>query len=84
MFGEWMTPSINDSERDDRASINTSFQVTGPSQKRPSNWLKAMKNKSFKISLNKFLVEYWNDNSLVDLIGEKILYVKCGDTCYKY
>ena len=43
-----------------------------------------MKNKSFKISLNKFLVEYWNDNSLVDLIGEIILYVNCDDTCYQY
>ena len=43
-----------------------------------------MKNTSFKISLNKYLVEYWNDNLLVDLIGEKILYVNCCDTCYKY
>ena len=43
-----------------------------------------MKNTSFKISLNKYLVEYWNDNSLVDLIGEKTLYVNCCDTCYKY
>ena len=60
--------SIKDSERNNRASVTTSFQVTGSSQKRPSNWLEAMKNTSFKISLNKFLVEYWNDNSLVDLI----------------
>ena len=43
-----------------------------------------MKNISFKISLNKFLVEYWNDNPLVDIIGEKILYVNCGDKRYKY
>ena len=84
IFGKWISPSsIKDSERNDHASENTSFQVTGSSQKRPRNWLEAMKNTSFKISLNKFLVEYWNDNSLVDLIGEKILYVNCGDTCYK-
>ena len=76
--------SIKDSERNNRASVTTSFQVTGSSQKRPSNWLETMKNTSFKISLNKFLVEYWNDNSLVDLIGEKILHVNFCDACYKY
>ena len=84
IFDKWISPSIKDSERNDRASVNTSFQVTGSSQKRPSNWLEVMENTSFKISLNKFLVEYWNDNSLVDLIGEKILYVNFGDTYYKY
>ena len=61
IFDKWISPSIKDNERNDRASVNTSFQVTGSSQKRPSNWLEAMKNTSFKISLNKFLVEYWND-----------------------
>ena len=74
---------IKDSERNYLASVSNSFQVTGSSQKRPSNWSEAVKITSFKISLKKFLVEYWNDNSLVDLIGEKILYVT-GDTCYKY
>ena len=83
-FDKWISPSIKDSERNDRASETTSFQVTGSSQKRPSNRLEAMKNTSFKISLNKFIVEYWNGNSLVDLIGKKILYLNCGDTCYKY
>ena len=81
---KWTSPSIKDSERNDRASVTTNFQVTRSSQKRPSNWLEAMKNTSFKISLNKYLVESWNDNSLVDLIGEKTLYVNCCDTCYKY
>ena len=77
IFEKWISPSIKDSEKSDRGSVNSSFQVTGSSKKRPSNQLEAMKNKSFKISLNKFLVEYWNDNSLVDLIEEIILYVNC-------
>ena len=66
---------VKDSERNDLVSVNNIFQVTGSSQKRPSNCSEAMKNTSFKISLKKFLVEYWNNNLLVDLIGEKILYV---------
>ena len=84
IFDKWINPSIKDSERNDRVSVTTSFQITGSSHKRPSNWLEAMKNTSFKILLTKFLVEDWNDNSLVDLIGEKLLYASCGDTCYKY
>ena len=84
IFDKWISLSIKDSERNNRASVTTSFQVTGSSQKRLSNWLEAMKNTSFKISLNKFLVEYWNDNSLVDLIEEKILHVNFCDACYKY
>ena len=58
IFDKWISPSIKDSERSYRASVNTNFQVTGSLQKRPSNWLEAMKNTSFKISLNKVLVEY--------------------------
>ena len=58
IFDKWISPSIKDSERSYRASVNTSFQVTGSLQKRPSNWLDAMKNTSFKISLNNVLVEY--------------------------
>ena len=58
IFDKWISPSIKDSERNDSASVNTSFQVTGSSQKRPSNWLEITKNTSFKISLNKFIVEY--------------------------
>ena len=58
IFDKWISPPIKDNERNDRASVNTSFQVTGSSQKRPSNSLEAMKNTSFKISLDKFLVEY--------------------------
>ena len=54
-FDKWISPSTKDSEWNDRASVKTSFQVTGSSQKRPSNWLEPMKNKSFKISLNKLL-----------------------------
>ena len=57
IFDKWISPSIKDSEGNDCVSATTSFQVTGSSQKRPSNWLEAMKKASLKILLNKFLVE---------------------------
>ena len=71
IFDKWISPSVKDGERNDCVSVKISFQVTGSLQKRPSNWLETMNNTSFKISLNKFLVEYWNYNALVDLIGKK-------------
>ena len=37
IFDKWISPSIKDDKRDDRASVNTSFLATGSSQKRPSN-----------------------------------------------
>ena len=37
IFEKWINPSIKDSEKSDRGSVNTSFQVTGSSKKRPSN-----------------------------------------------
>ena len=43
-----------------------------------------MKSTSFKISLNKFLIEYWNDDPLVDIWWHKTLSATCGDQCYKY
>ena len=37
IFEKWINPSIKDSEKSDRGSVNTSFQVTSSSKKRPSN-----------------------------------------------
>ena len=37
LFDKWISPSIKDSERNDRESVTTNFQVTRSSQKRPSN-----------------------------------------------
>lgn len=47
IFDKCISAPIKDSERNDCASVNTCFQVTGLSQKRPSNWIEAMKNISF-------------------------------------
>ena len=37
IFEKWISPSIKDSEKSDRGSVNSRFQVTGSSKKRPSN-----------------------------------------------
>ena len=81
---KWINPSIKDNERDSRCSYNSSYEIKGANQKRPSNWIDALKNPIFKIAFNKFLVEAWKDNSLSDIYQGKILYANCGDVCYKF
>ena len=81
---KWIEPSIKDSERDTRNSTRASYQINGSEQKRPTNWHDALKNPNFKIALNQYLVKAWNDNSLAEIFGEKVIYANCGDVCYKY
>ena len=52
-------PSIKDCERDARAGASDrskTFEIYGPSQKRPQNFIAALRNGSFKESLIRFLV----------------------------
>jgi len=68
---KWLSPSIKDCERDSRASTSVSYQIIGPAQKRPSNWISALKNASFKKSLIEFLVNRWEDDGLADAFQQK-------------
>ena len=84
---KWVQPSIKDSERDERNQNRTPFQITEPLQQHPNNWRESLKNPSYKEALIQFLTSYWGSEDLADLagiIGEKELYVNCGNNCYRY
>ena len=81
---KWITPSIKDSEREGRNSNDQSYEIKGPNQKRPSNWTDALKNPNFKVALNRYLIDAWNDDSFLSLFQGKTLYANSGDVCYKY
>jgi hypothetical protein len=85
VFDKTISPSIKDSERDARAGCRSrEFEITGKSQKRPDEWLKSLRNDSFKNSLVEFLVQSWNDDSLVEILGNKIIFANHGDKVYSY
>ena len=67
-------PSIKDCERDARSlDRSVSYNITGSSQRRPGNWLAALRNDHFfKSSLLQYLVSGWDDHST---LGEKTLFV---------
>ena len=82
-----MSPSIKDCERDSRAGSENrsmSYSIGGPGQKRPRDFLKALRNDGFKDSLLNYLVESWQDDSNAQIIGEKQIYVTCKDKCYLF
>ena len=81
---KWVKPSIKDCERDKRSSENIPYQIKGPEQKRPSNWLFALRNPFFKESLIAFLVDSWKEERFAAIIGRKIVYANCNDQCFKF
>ena len=58
--------------------------LTRPEQKRPSNWLQALKGDQFKEALATFLVDYLENNNSARILGSKKLIVNNDDTCYSF
>ena len=85
VFDKTVSPSIKDCERDSRASNRSAaYYIAGPEQKRPSNWLAALRNDQFKESLVDFLVISWDDKSQTTTLGVKKVFVNCKDNCYYF
>ena len=59
VFDKIISPSIKDAERNKRSNQQgMAYQITRPEQKRPSNWLQALRGDQFKEALVTFLVDY--------------------------
>ncbi len=86
VFDRFITPSIKDAERDRRSKSgrDTPLKISGPNQQRPSDWLKALRNDSFKTELVKFFIDAFQDDSLAHIIAQKTLYVTCESLCYSF
>ena len=80
---KWVKPSIKDCERDKRSSESIPYQIQGPEQKRPSNWLLALRNPFFKEALISFLVASWKQEQFAAIIGRKVIYAN-NDRCFKF
>ena len=83
VFDKVQSPSIKDCERAETSknvSRELNYQVTGLGQDTPSNWLEALRNDNFKVSLNKFLVDILENDG--GILKEKKLCVTDGNVCY--
>ena len=82
VFDKTISPSIKDCERSIRGHNRESmFQITGPEQKRPSNWLHSLRIDQFKEALVQFLTTFWDRNDFAFIIGQKKLF---GDMCFLF
>ena len=80
-----VTPSIKDLEHKSRSSVDDEeYIITGPEQKKPRNWLNALRNSSFKTTLVAFLIRYWANDHVHTFISQKKLYVTCENDCYLF
>ena len=86
VFDKNYSPSIKDVERDDRCSERHElvYSITGPEQKRPGDWLKALGNDSFKKTIAEFLIQEWERNYMVPFFNNKELYVNLEDKCFHF
>lgn len=87
VFDKIVTPSLKDVERDRRISTDLreeNYIITGPRQRRPANFLGALRQDSFKKSLVTYLNSEWENNNYQAIIGDKVLYVTDENQCNKY
>lgn len=85
VFDKTISPSIKDCERNKRGDNRAvAYQITGPEQKRPGNWLQSLRIDQFKEALVNFLTSYWENDELVPIIGQKKIFVNSSDVCYSF
>ncbi|XP_047992980.1 uncharacterized protein LOC125231567 [Leguminivora glycinivorella] len=84
IFDEYFSPSIKDYERVRRNEQRTiEFNITGPSQTRPTDFMKELNNIKFKQSFVKFLIEHWATPEIIPIIGNSLIKLNY-DSCYSY
>jgi hypothetical protein len=84
VFDRYTEPSIKDSERGRRGTLEQLYVITGTEQRCPQNLQEALKSKSFKINLPLFLVNEWEHQEYADALDKCHLYVGVEDNCYHF
>ena len=77
-------PSIKRFEREERGNYQAAYQITGPSQRRPTDFHRALLSASFKTALLRFLKEEWRSSMYVPVMEGHEVYVGLEQSCYVY
>ena len=59
VFDTYCTPSVKDVEHGRRSADDCMYTITGPEQKRPQDWQKALRSAAFKTAFFRFLLDEW-------------------------
>ncbi|KAI9550660.1 hypothetical protein GHT06_005149 [Daphnia sinensis] len=86
VFDTTKSPSIKDMERDHRTEEERALPIklTGPNQRTPSDLKKFLRNDSFKQEIVRFSSEEFEDDSLAEVYGEKVVRIGAESTCFLY
>ena len=80
----YLFPSIKDTERGRRVNNETSYTITGPLQRSPKNWMKALHSGSFKTSFFRLLMHEWAEHANLDVLSGHSIYLALDQECYRY
>ena len=86
VFDNISSPSIKDIERDRRGNSDrhTNYSNLGLKQKRPTNFLLALRSDSFKKEFMELLSNGFTDPSLSSILGDKVLFLTVGESCFSF
>jgi len=82
VFDTYATPSLKDTEHDRRSTDDSTYTLTGPGQKRPKDWQKALRSPTCKTALFRFLLDEWTQHADVDVLTEHNIYLGIEENCY--
>ncbi len=77
-------PSIKDYTRQIRGASDRTYHISGPAQRRPADFSKALQSKSFKTSFINFLAVEWSSSNYVNIIDGHTLYYAFENKCQQY
>lgn len=77
-------PSIKDQEHDSRGDSMCSYKITGPLQRRPSDFGSALRSKEFKLELLSFLKDEWTNPAYASILEGHHFYFATGGDCFLY
>lgn len=84
IFDRYLSTSIKVSERQNRKEFDIPYKISGPQQIRPTDFLQSLKNYRFKEALIQFLADYWENKNLLQIIGNKKIFLTVEHQCYSY
>lgn len=67
----------------DSSHLST-IKINGPNQERVSSLSKCLMHHSFKEELISFFLKYWKDSEIVEILGDKRIFISFGNACYLF
>ena len=82
VFDTYCTPSVKDVEHGRRSADDCMYTITGPEQKRPKDWQKALRSAAFKTAFFRFLLDEWTRHADIAVLTNHKVYIGLEEECH--